>query len=145
MKSRISIFKLTVLRASGLVAAGVYSFIKKQQQSHIQQSTTLTWKWNRVLLWSGAASFQNVYFCAVWDWWMILLDPYVSYVSEAFSTTRTAPWIKELFYDLPIWAFLAQIYLSESEEGISFNVENKWTITLLENTRETFIVIHRIL
>ena len=29
MKSRISTFKLTFLRASGLIAAGVYSFIKK--------------------------------------------------------------------------------------------------------------------
>ena len=41
--------------------------------------------------------------------------------------------------------FLAQIYSSESEEGISLNVENKCTIMPLENTRETFIVTHRIL
>lgn len=41
--------------------------------------------------------------------------------------------------------FLAQIYSSESEEGISLNVESKCTIMAIENTGERFIVTHRIL
>ena len=41
--------------------------------------------------------------------------------------------------------FLAQIYSSESEEGISLNVESKCTIMAIENTGERFIMTQRIL
>ena len=41
--------------------------------------------------------------------------------------------------------FLAQIYPSESEEGISLNVENKCTIMALENTGERSLITQWIL
>ena len=41
--------------------------------------------------------------------------------------------------------FLAQIYSSESDEGISLNVESKCTIMAIENTGERFIMTQRIL
>ena len=41
--------------------------------------------------------------------------------------------------------FLAQIYPSESEEGISLNLENKCTIMPLENSGERSIMTRRIL